>query len=277
MPSSDNLILFDARKALLAVLDALGPHRNSVVLVGAQAIYLHTPNFVSSIAAFTKDADLALKLAELATEPSIEILLNKAGFTLTESRNPGQWLTSNGTPVDLMVSATIASDHSRGAKLPGHGDRTARSTSGIEGCLVDCKLNLIASFDVSDARSYEILVAGPASLLVAKAFKISDRLQDARRIEDKDAHDVYRLISGVPLDSIVNGFEVLFREPMSKEVTRIGCSYLQKLFADGPNAPGSFRAARAEGPFGNSETVAQSVSILSKDLLQELIKRGLLN
>jgi hypothetical protein len=31
-----------ARRALLDALDALGPHRDAVILVGAQAIYLHT-------------------------------------------------------------------------------------------------------------------------------------------------------------------------------------------------------------------------------------------
>lgn len=277
MPSSNELILIESRGALLEVLATLGIHRKSVVLVGAQAIYLHTPNFISPVAAFTKDADLALKVEGLVDQPSIEFLLNEAGFTLTESRNPGQWLTTNGIPVDLMVPATLAGEHRRSADLPGHGNRTARSTSGIEGCLIDCELKWIASLEVSDVRTFEILVAGPASLLVAKVFKISDRLQDSRRMEDKDAHDVYRLLSGVPLESLLHGFSVLFGNPTSEGVARIGCGYLQTLFADGADAPGSFRAARAEGPFGTSETVAQSVFALSKDLLEELFKRGLIN
>jgi hypothetical protein len=31
-----------ARRVLLDALDTLGPHRDAVVLVGAQAVYLHT-------------------------------------------------------------------------------------------------------------------------------------------------------------------------------------------------------------------------------------------
>lgn len=265
--------MLEARTALLDVLTALGDHRKSVVLVGAQAIYLHTLDFRSPVAEFTKDADLALKIEGLDDNPSIEFVLAEAGFSLTESRNPGQWLSSSGVPVDIMVPKKSAGDHRRRADLPGHGNMTARSTSGIEGCLVDCELRLIETSDPFDARSFEILVAGPASLLVAKAFKISERLGDDRIIEDKDAHDVYRLLSAVPLDTLVYGFEKLLRDPASDDVARSGCRYLQELFADGPNAPGSMRAGRAEAPFGRAETVAQSASILSDDLLRKLLEK----
>ena len=269
------MTLIESRGALMEVLDTLGIHRKSVVLVGAQAIYLQTLNFRSSVAAFTKDADLALKIEGLANEPSIEIVLSRGGFTLADSKNPGQWLTKNGIPVDLMVPASIAGAHRRRADLPSHGKLTARSTSGIEGCIVDCELKSIDSLDPADSRTFEIFVAGPASLLVAKTFKISDRLEDKRRLADKDAHDVYRLLSGVPMESLVDGFETLFGDPMSEEVARIGCGYLQGLFADGPSAQGSIRAARAEEVFGTGETIARSVSLLSEELLQNLSSKGL--
>lgn len=265
--------MLEVRRALLDVLAALGDHRKSVVLVGAQAIYLHTLGFRSPVAEFTKDADLAIKIDGLAKDPSIEFALTEAGFSLTESRNPGQWLSSDGIPVDIMVPETIVGKKSRKVDLPGHGDRTARSTSGIEGCLVDCELQLIETSDNSDSRSFKILVAAPASLLITKAFKISERLNGGRRIEDKDAHDVYRLFSAVSLDALVDGFEKLVSDPLSENVTKSGFYYLQELFADGPKAPGSMRAGRAEAPFGSAETVAQSVSILSDDLLRKLLER----
>ncbi len=262
--------MIEARRALLDVLEALGDQRESVILIGAQAIYLHTSSFDSSVAEYTKDADLALKLDGLANEPSIGFLLTQAGFSLTESNNPGQWLSASRTPVDIMVPKKLAGDHRRRADLPGHGDRTARSTHGIEGCLVDCELRLIETSDVSDTRSFEILVAGPASLLVAKAFKISERLSDDRLVQDKDAHDIYRLLAAVPLEVLVDGFEKLVCDPFSQDVTRNGLVYLQELFAAGAEAPGSMRAGRAEAPFGSAETVAQAVSALANDLLDEL-------
>lgn len=46
-----------AREVLLDALEALGPHRSSLVLVGAQAIYLHTGEADIAVAPFTTDAD----------------------------------------------------------------------------------------------------------------------------------------------------------------------------------------------------------------------------
>lgn len=49
-----------ARSVLLDALGGLGPHRDAVVLVGAQAVYLHTGNADFATAPTTTDADLAL-------------------------------------------------------------------------------------------------------------------------------------------------------------------------------------------------------------------------
>lgn len=49
-----------ARTVLLDALDALGTHRDSVVLVGAQAVNLHTGDADLATAPTTTDADLAL-------------------------------------------------------------------------------------------------------------------------------------------------------------------------------------------------------------------------
>ena len=43
---ADNLLI-RARSALLDALDALGVHRESIVVIGAQAIYLHTAGAVA--------------------------------------------------------------------------------------------------------------------------------------------------------------------------------------------------------------------------------------
>ena len=56
-----------ARSALLDALVALGPHRDSVILVGSQAIYLHTGNADFAIAEYTTDGDLALERQDSAS------------------------------------------------------------------------------------------------------------------------------------------------------------------------------------------------------------------
>jgi hypothetical protein len=45
---------------LLDALDALGDQRDAVVLVGAQAIYLHTGAAELAVAEFTTDSDLGI-------------------------------------------------------------------------------------------------------------------------------------------------------------------------------------------------------------------------
>ena len=50
-----------ARRVLLDALDALGAHRNAVVLVGAQAIYLRVGEADLAVAPYTTDGDLAMR------------------------------------------------------------------------------------------------------------------------------------------------------------------------------------------------------------------------
>ena len=49
-----------ARRVLLDGLVALGEHRQALILVGAQAIYLHTGDADLAVAPFTTDSDLVL-------------------------------------------------------------------------------------------------------------------------------------------------------------------------------------------------------------------------
>ena len=52
----------EARETLLDAVEALEPHSNAVILVGAQAVYVHTESEDESfaVAPFTYDADIAL-------------------------------------------------------------------------------------------------------------------------------------------------------------------------------------------------------------------------
>ena len=59
MPGADNLIV-EARAALLDVVAALDAHKDSVILIGAQAIYLRTGSAAFALVEATKDSDLAI-------------------------------------------------------------------------------------------------------------------------------------------------------------------------------------------------------------------------
>ena len=104
-----------ARRVLLDAADALAAHLDSVVLVGAQAVYLHTgeAELLDAAAPYTTDADLAIGPADLADSPLLDELPIRRGFTLREP--PGRWVSSDGVYVDLMVPEALAGPGSRGA------------------------------------------------------------------------------------------------------------------------------------------------------------------
>ena len=128
-----------ARAVLLDALDALVPFREAVVLVGAQAVYVHTHAIDADFAVspFTYDADLALNPELLIGQPGpvhpplITAAMQAAGFTLTDQ--PGIYKRADGSQVDLLVPEAVGGPGSRGARLGIHGNRAARKVHGLEG------------------------------------------------------------------------------------------------------------------------------------------------
>jgi hypothetical protein len=142
-----------ARRVLLDALLGLRLVLDSLVLVGAQAVYLRTRADALPIAPFTTDGDLTIDPRTLSVEPPLEELMKAADFEL------------NGEV---------------GREEPGIWHK------------------LVGSLESGDTRSVavRVRVAGTAVLLVAKTHKLNDRISKgaARRIDDKDAADVVRLL-----------------------------------------------------------------------------------
>jgi hypothetical protein len=67
---------------LLDALEALAPHGDAVVIVGAQAIYLRTGDGDLTVAPYTTDGDLALDPSRLTEIPALEQAMGEAGFCL---------------------------------------------------------------------------------------------------------------------------------------------------------------------------------------------------
>jgi hypothetical protein len=112
-----------ARRVLLDVLEAIGVHRNAVVLVGAQAIYMHVGGGDLAVAPFTTDGDLAIVPADLDEEPALVETLHSAGFQLAV--NPGTW-TRNDVQIDFLVPSQLGGAGRRAARLGVHGTEVAR-------------------------------------------------------------------------------------------------------------------------------------------------------
>ncbi len=72
-----------ARAALLDTAEALAPQLDSIILVGAQAIYLHTGAADLVVAEFTTDADFSVEPALLSDEPLLAEMLETRRFKPT--------------------------------------------------------------------------------------------------------------------------------------------------------------------------------------------------
>ncbi len=265
-------LLARTRTALLDALEALSDHRQAVVVIGAQAVYLHTGGGVLPLPEMTKDSDLALDPRGLSEGPLIEEAMRAAGFELDPERpQPGTWISQAGIHVDLMVPEALAgSGGRRGARVPPHSTRAMRRAAGLEAAIVDRRLMQIAALARGDERVLTTYVAGPAALLVSKLHKLAEREGQPDRLADKDAHDVYRLLAGVPTDQLGETFSWLGRDPLAGNVTQAALQVLARLFAEGSGALGSVMAGRTEAGVGSPEVVSASVAVLAQDLLKEL-------
>lgn len=271
-PTGNADLLVAARRALLDALDALAAHRQSVIVIGAQAIYLHTGAAAVGLAETTKDSDLALDTRSLSDVPLLEDAMSEAGFRRDpDSAQPGSWLNRAGIPVDLMAPETLAGGSGRRrARIPPHSKHAVRRAAGLEAALVDNSPMLVTSLGNGDDRAYTANVAGPAALLIAKLHKLGERQATPGRLVDKDAHDLYRLLVATRTQDIAQSLRRLQTDPLAGPATHQGLHYLADLFATGPGAPGSVMAGRAEEGIGEPVTVATSAAVLATDLLDAI-------
>lgn len=264
-------LLVRARTVLLDALVALGAQCGAVVVIGAQAIYLRTGGVDVALAEATKDSDVALDPRILADEPLVESAMADGGFVRGEQ--PGSWLSNDGIPVDLMVPELLAGAggrSARGARIPPHDRRSTRRARGLEAVLVDNSEIDVRAIDPHDKRVIRARVAGPAGLLVAKLFKIAERVDTPGRLNDKDAHDMYRILRAVETEPLRAAFAELLQNELSREVTAQAIDYLEELFARGPDSLGATMAGRAEELVGDPEQVSSSVAFLAADLVNAL-------
>ena len=171
--------------------------------------------------------------------------MEAAGFELTElqgSAEPGIWqkqVEIDGiefdVPVDLIVPAEAAPPGgTRGARLPGHGKRAARKTSGLEAALVDNDVMPVEALDPGDRRRARLRVAGVAALLVAKTHKLGDRIESGRsdRLDDKDAADVVRMMQTSSPSAVAGTLQMLLDHPTARASTEFAIERFKELFGE---------------------------------------------
>lgn len=262
-----------ARRVLLDGLQALGAHREAIILVGAQAIYLHTGDAELAVAPFTTDSDLVLDPTRLQPHPLLEQTMAASGFR--HGPQPGIWLktTHEGerpvdVALDLLVPEGLGGGGRRGARLPSHGDKVARKARGLEAALVDNQLMEVRSFEADDLRCCPVLVASPSALLVAKLHKLGERMESPERLKQKDAYDILRLLC-LPSKRLASGFHKLLAEDLTRDITSTGLQYLETLFGQGSGL-GSRLAAQAAAGLEAEATVSASCVALADEVLEAM-------
>ena len=270
----DDDLFVRSRAALLDALEALEAHKASVIVIGAQAIYLRTRSAPVALAEATKDSDLAVDPRHLAEDPLIEVAMTGAGFYRDPvGGQPGAWLNGEGIPVDLMVPEALAGPggkNRRGARIPPHDRGAMRRARGLEAVVVDNDVMEVTALEGVDSRRHQARVAGPAALLIAKVHKIAERVAVPNRLVDKDAHDIYRILVGTDTAALASTSRDLIDVAFCHDTTVEALELLRELFAAGSDALGSVMAGRAEEGIGEPATVSLQTSILSADLLAAL-------
>jgi hypothetical protein len=244
-----------ARRVLLDGLMALESHLAAITVVGAQAVYLRTPNAAIAAAAYTSDGDLGIDPAVLGDAPLVDEVLHDAGFTLRNADQPGLWVRPETVgdqlvhvELDVLVGSSLASG-GRGARIPPHGKMCAKKVPGIEVAVVDRSPMLVTSLEPDDLRGVTVHVAGAAALLVCKAYKINDRLRDAEkgradRLVNKDAGDVLRIMMVSPAARVGDSFRGVIADSRVGSVAAEGLRLLRQLFG-GADTPGVRMAVEA--------------------------------
>jgi hypothetical protein len=244
-----------ARRVLLDGLTALNAHLGAITVVGGQAVSLRTPSAAVASAAYTSDGDLSIDPQRLGDEPLVDEALRAAGFALRQENQPGLWIRSEKiggrhVPIelDILVGKTLAPTGKRSVRIAPHGHMSARWIEGLEVAVEDRSPLLVGSLDPNDVRAVNVNVAGPCALLVAKAFKIRDRLRNEiaqpNRVVDKDASDVLRIMMTTPTDHVAATLAPLTRSERVGAVTIEGLGYLRDLFGR-PRSRGVDMAVRA--------------------------------
>jgi hypothetical protein len=237
-----------SRGLLLDTLGQLVAHRESLTVVGAHAVFERTKHLTSEIEMdSTRDADIGVFPELLSSAPLLAEALDLMGLELASAARPGVWGLKVESAQDLRERLTIdflspdaiaGGAGRRSADTGNHGKNAVSRTQGTELTLIDRELMPLASF--GQGKPIDAYVAGSASLLAAKAWKIFDRLESSelrrnpQRLRPKDAGDLWRLIATTEPLEVQATFATGKLHPAIGDATAVAEQHLLNLLA--PNS-----------------------------------------
>lgn len=192
-----------SRRLLIDTIRHLEPFKESLTVIGAHGVFARVQDVIPEmVMPSTNDADLAVNPAFVAPQPVIITLMAEAGLEPANPDRPGiyGYKSEAGTnqvertTIDLIVPEAYAGAGRRAARITGQKNAASKA-EGIELALHDRSPMTISTLPGDpDPQSVEIMVAGPAALLVAKAYKVRDRIKQyndrPHRLRQKDSVDM---------------------------------------------------------------------------------------
>jgi hypothetical protein len=94
-------------------------------------------------------------------------------------------------------------------------------------------MTTIRALEAVDPRAFD--VGGPTALLIAKSHKIAERIseREQRRLDDKDALDVLRLLQATGTSMLAATVKTLLQAGVAAKVTREALDMLTRKIHEG--------------------------------------------
>lgn len=236
-----------SRRALINVAQVLSGHLDSFTLVGGHAVQLQTETLgIPHLP--TSDGDLVVSPATLHAEPHLGSVLRQAGYVPRTPHRPGLWGRGEfqnrfdkpdwREKIDLMApwglsGATSTTRRSVPATSSQHGAETVGNTTGLELAVFDRGERTLVDF-IDPTLTASLFVAGRPALIVAKSFKIRDRLSIRKSMTsiDKDVGDLWRLLASSEPDDTLDVFRRYGKSETVGESIQAGLAALVGILED---------------------------------------------
>lgn len=239
-----NTIEWSRRAIINLVTDVIPDQADALTLLGGHAVMLRTSN-TYGLNADTTDGDFGVTPFAIHDEPIIVEALLAAGFEQRTKDRPGQWgrgrtgtleMPGWNEKIDLLCGGALSGNtgrHRSVKALAGHGKTAVGLADGIELATVDRSLMEVP--DLADpSRSAPVYVAGIASLICAKAYKLGERLGGTRlsRLRPKDAADLFMLLDAADPGETVALFQAHSSDDQIGPAVIVGQRHLHTVLTD---------------------------------------------
>lgn len=245
-----------SRRLLINTIKALQEFAQSATVVGAHAVHVWVEQAWGPIEMeATRDGDVVINPVFVAESPKLLDLMGRIGAAPALPDRPGVYgyVSESELPsaeritVDLIVPEAYAGPGRRAARIPGQGNAATRAL-GLELGVWDRHPTTLSTVD-GPTDGTRAFVAGPAALLVAKAHKVHERLQQVitrpDRLRPKDSGDVALLMmvsSGEDAAETMSAH--VQTRPEIRDAVTAGATYLLGLY-DPPDSIARLQAADA--------------------------------